>query len=189
MSIQEIGIPIDLSKGSFTNTIYKDAKLQLVQQGVDGDGRPVYMDNGYWESDNIVINDKIQAFKNVVKTISVVGGAIYKIYTKTSDDGFTWGTYAETASDGTVNSLPAKYAKIKIELLAERQDSNFFIDKFDVADRYVNELVNSESGVLELKKTYNFDMQKTSQDADGVMFLQPIAKTKFKKIDSLESNG
>lgn len=183
---QEIGIVIDLSKGTFNNTVYKNGNLQLIEVGVDSNGNTVYADSGWWESENILIQDKIQSFKNVVKTSVTTGGATCKIYTKTSDDGFIWTDYVEVNPDFTVNSPVAKFAKIKIEIFAGKINSNFYVDKFEDPLKYNNEYVNSDNGVLELKKTYSYQMNRDENfTEEGFIFRRFIEKSKFKKIDRI----
>lgn len=183
MAIQEIGIVIDLSRGTFNNTIYKDGRLQLAQRAVDGDGRTIYFDTGYWESEAILIQDKIAAFKNVVRTTHIAGGAAHRVYVKTSDDGFTWSEYIELASDNSVVNVPAKYAKIKIEIIPEKVDSNFYVDKFEEKSKYVNEFTNSEAGILELRKQYGFTLENSVDKPQ--FFRAKIPNSKFKKIDQI----
>lgn len=186
MNIQEIGIVIDLSLGTFNNTIYKDSKLQLTQLGEDSDGNPVYADYGFWESREIIIQDKIRAFKNLVGNLDIVGDATYKAYTCTSADGFSWGEYVEVSEDGTINSQQAKYAKIKIEIFPSKLESNFYLDRFNEAGKYDNEFVNSSDGVLELKRNYQYEMDKLSEDSEGSFHITTIQKSKLKKIDSIK---
>jgi hypothetical protein len=185
MAIQEIGIVIDLSRGTFNDTVYQNNKLQLVETGIDSDGKIVYKSTGYWESEPILVQDKITAFKNVVKTMTVTGGATYKIYVRTSQDGILWGAYVEVAADGSIINEPEKYAMIKIEIFASKGAANFIIDNFSVAGKYSNEYVNSSSGVLELKKEYVNDMENVSEDATDVIFISEVNKTKFKKINTI----
>lgn len=186
MSIQDIGIPIDLSRGTYNNTIYKNDTLQLAELGIDADSNVVYTDNGFWESEPIVIRDKVTAFKNVARTVHVSGGASFKIYVRTSDDGYTWGSYIEVDPNGTIQNTPERYAQIKIEITAEKVNANFFIDKFDETGKYNNKFVNSDKGVLELKKNYQYEMkQDTSYQGEGMVLRTQAPNSKFQKIDRM----
>lgn len=184
MSVQEIGIVIDLSKGTFTNTQYKDGALQLMPRMNDGDGKIIYADYGYWESEEILIQDKIASFKNVVRTITATGSASFKIYVKTSNDGFTWGSYILVPANGTVSNAPLKYAKIKIEIFSDKVDSNLYFDKFNDANKYANSFVNDTSNYLELKKDYKEPMV-VSNASVGFIGVKTISKSNLKRIDSI----
>lgn len=184
MAVQEIGIVIELNVGTYNNTVYKNDRLQLVEKGVDGEGNIIYVDSGYWESEPIAINDKVASFKNVAKTVYTVGGATYKTYVKTSPDGFVWSDYIEVDPTGTINNSPDRWAKIKIEIFSEKVLSNFYVDQFDEVGKYSNEYLNTDGGVLSLKKVYSHKMEKVNDN--GVFRTQVIERSKFKKIDSLK---
>jgi hypothetical protein len=185
--IQEIGITIDLSRGTFVNTLYANGSLQLMESNVkDGDNNTIFNSYGYWESDDILIQDKIQSFKNVVKTIVVKGNATINIFVKTSNDGLTYGEYILVAVDGSISNAPAKYAKIKIEFVPEKIDANFYIDKFNDENKYNNDLINDTQGVLELKKKYNFPMDTVNSVAEGTIYAKTIPKSQLKKIDFIK---
>lgn len=181
MAIQEIGIGVDLSKGKFSDTAFKDNVLKLAERGKDSDGNPIYVEHGYWESEAILIQDKITAFKNVARTVNVSGGATYKLYVQTSEDGYTWSAYEETLPSGGITNAPAKYARIKIEIFSESVDSNFYADKFNVKGKYDNEFVDSENGSLSLKREYTKKMELSSS-----VFVRTIDNSKFKKLDSIK---
>lgn len=187
MTIQEIGIVIDLDVGTFNNTVYKNDRLQLAERGVDGDGNIVYVDTGYWESEPIAINDRIASFKNVATTVSTVGGATYKMYVKTSPDGFVWDNYIEVDPTGTIKNTPDRWAKIKIEIFSEKGLSNFYVDNFYEVGKY-NNYLNTENGALSLKKKYNYKMTKTQESNSGSLHVQTILRSKFKKIDKIRVN-
>ncbi|WFR62121.1 hypothetical protein P9222_28325 [Paenibacillus amylolyticus] len=91
MAIQEIALDIDLSVGVFQDTIVEDQKLKLRVLSQDADGNSIYPAKGSWESAPIRIQDKIASFKGVAASVDVMGGASYKIYWTTSEDGFGWG--------------------------------------------------------------------------------------------------
>jgi hypothetical protein len=182
---QEIGIPIDLSKGMFTNTIFQNGSLQLLKIMTDSDGKSIYSNYGYWESENIYIQDKITSFKNVVRTIVTSGNASFKISVKTSSDSFAWGEYVEINADGSVSNIPLKWAKIKIEIIPEKANSNLIFDKFNDANTYTNEFVNDTQNYLSLKKDYTIPMT-VETITEGFMLTKTIPKTQFKKINGLK---
>lgn len=182
--IQEIGIPIDLSKGVFINTVYKDGALQLVEEGVDDLGQIVYAAKGEWESDPILIKDKIKAFKNVVKSIVATGAASMITSVATSDDGITWSDYIETDSEGKIlNTGVKKFAKVKIELFASKNHSEGIVDSF-TSNEYRNEYVELLNSQLKLKKEYALDFVN---DSNSNYHLKKFAidKSKYKSIKRL----
>ncbi|PIH59775.1 hypothetical protein [Paenibacillus sp. LK1] len=185
MTIQEIALNIDLSVGVFQDTVFQDQKLKLRKLGQDADGNPIYPAFGLWESMPILIQDKIASFKGIAGTIDVSGGATYKQYVSTSEDGFNWSTYEEALTDGSIHNAPAKYARIKIEIFAEKKDSNFYIDDYKVPGKYNNEFVESEAGFLSLKRTYRDKMDMVSSPPGGLIVSKKIKRTKFKKMDAI----
>lgn len=188
MAIQEIALDIDLSVGVFKDTIYQAQKLKLRELSQDADGNSIYPGNGSWESTPIRIQDKIASFKGVDASVDVVGGASYKIYWSTSEDGFEWGAYEEILADVTAPKAPAKYMKVKIEIFAEKEYSNFYIDDFKENGKYNNSFVESDSGSLGLKKIYQLSMERASDTPTGMVLRQKVENTKFKKLDRIRVN-
>lgn len=185
MAIQEIALDLDLSVGVFKDTIYQAQKLKLRELSQDADGNSIYPGNGSWESTPIRIQDKIASFKGVAASVDVVGGASYKIYWSTSEDGFEWGAYEEILADVTAPKSPAKYMKVKIEIVAEKEYSNFYIDDFKENGKYNNSFVESDSGSLGLKKIYQLNMGRASDTPTGMVLRQKVENTKFKKLDRI----
>ncbi|MEK4369709.1 hypothetical protein [Paenibacillus sp. FSL R5-0473] len=185
MAIQEIALDIDLSIGVFKDTIYQAQKLKLRELSQDADGNSIYPANGSWESTPIRIQDKIASFKGVATSVDIAGGAAYKIYWSTSEDGFEWGAYEEILADVTATKAPAKYMKVKIEIVAEKEYSNFYIDEFNQKGKYSNPFIESESGSLGLKKIYQLNMERASDTPAGIVLRQKVENTKFKKLDRI----
>ena len=154
MAIQKIALDIDLSVGVFQDTAYQDQKLKLREIGQDADGNPIYPASGFWESMPIRIQDKITSFQGVAASVDVVGGAAYKLYWSVSENGFEWGEYEEVLANEAAPKTPAKYAKIKMEIIAEKKHSNFYIDDFSTKRKYDNPFVESDSGSLCLNKNH-----------------------------------
>ncbi|WP_339169360.1 hypothetical protein MKX75_09070 [Paenibacillus sp. FSL R5-0341] len=185
MAIQEILLDIDLSVGVFQDTIVEDQKLKLRELGHDADANSIYPATGSWESIAIRIQDKIASFKGVAAQVDVTEGAAYKIYWSTSEDGFEWLEYEEVSSNSAVSKSPAKYAKVKIEIFAEKKYSNFYIDDFNQKDKYSNPFIESENGSLGLKKIYQLNMERVSDTPTGMVLRQKVENTKFKKVDRI----
>ncbi|MEK3922245.1 hypothetical protein [Paenibacillus sp. FSL K6-2393] len=185
MAIQEIALDIDLSVGVFQDTIVEDQRLKLRELGHDVDGNSIYPATGSWESTTIRIQDKIASFKGVAAKVDVAGGAEYKIYWSTSEDGFEWEAFEEILADVTAPKSPAKYAKVKIEIFAEKKYSNFYIDDFNKKDKYSNPFIESDSGSLSLKKLYQLNMEQASDTSTGMVLRQKVEKAKFQKVDRI----
>ncbi|MCM3131537.1 hypothetical protein M3629_01995 [Paenibacillus polysaccharolyticus] len=185
MAIQEIDLDIDLSIGTFNNTIYKDQKLRLEEQGRDADGNAIYVSSGFWESEAILIRDKFASFKGVSAHINNSEGSVYKIYWSTSDDGFQWTEYESVQEQVAAPKAQAKYAKVRIEITAEKQESTFYTDSFMEKVKYSNPYIESESGVLRLKTKYALKMDQTAVTSTGAVYLQKVERTKIKKIDQI----
>ncbi|KAF6565475.1 hypothetical protein G9G63_09975 [Paenibacillus sp. EKM202P] len=189
MTISEIGIPIDLSKGKYENTIYKDGKLQLVELQKSDTGKIVYASSGSWQSEMFYIADKIKAFEKVVKNTIVNGTtSMFKISTQSSADGTEWSPYIEVGTDGSIQSPTNTYARIKIDLLSSPTENlNFTVDEFN-DDRYTNEYLNTSNDYLEMKRSYTLDYVKDSTwTEDGQLYRTTIDKSTWKKVDSLLS--
>lgn len=185
MAIEEIGLDIDLSMGVFNNTIYQDQKLRLTEQGRDANGNVIFASSGSWESNAILILDKFASFKGISAKINSASGSVYKIYWSTSDDGFQWTEYEEVQEQDAVPKAQAKYAKVKIEIIAEKQESSFYIDSFLETGKYSNPYVESDSGELRLKTKYALKMGQTAVTSSGVVYQQKVERTKFKKMDQI----
>ncbi|MGG1650401.1 hypothetical protein ABHN03_16485 [Paenibacillus sp. NRS-1775] len=189
MAISEMGIPIDLSKGKYENTIYKDGRLQLVELQKSDTGKIVYATTGSWQSDTVYIADKIKAFEKVVKNTVVTGTtSTFKISTQSSGDGVEWSPYVEVGTDGSIQSPTNTYARIKIELFSSPTENlSFTVDEFDDS-RYDNNYLNTSNDYLEMKRNYTLDyVQDSTWTEDGRLYRKIIDNSIWKKVDSLSS--
>ncbi|MGZ7444955.1 hypothetical protein [Paenibacillus sp. TH7-28] len=184
---QEIGIPIDLTKGTFVNTEIKDGKLQLREVGIDDNGNSIFVDTGHWESEIINIKDKFTAFKRVARDVISKGSGSYKIYTQSSTDRITWTDYVEiNYSDGSILSPVGLFARIKIEITANRINSTRTVDDFNEQGKYNNDYLNISNGYLEFKKNYVLDgVKDEAWTNEGKVFVSYVEKSKFKKVINL----
>lgn len=66
-----------------------------------------------------------------------------------------------------------------------REYSNFYIDDFKEKDKYSNPFIESDSGSLGLKKTYQLNMERASDTPTGMVLRQKVEKAKFKKVDRI----
>ncbi|SEL81171.1 hypothetical protein SAMN04488688_10626 [Paenibacillus sp. cl141a] len=188
MATQEIGIPIDLTVGVFDKLIYKNNALQLIDMATDDNLNPVFVDSGTWISEPIWIKDKITSFKRVSKTINVKGNGSYKIFTSSSPDQTSWSPWEEiNYVDGSITSPPDHYAKIKIEVFAQKANAIFTVDEFNIPDKYSNPFINSSDGILELKTQYPLvGTQDMNWNDPGKLFITRINKSNFKAINKIE---
>lgn len=85
----------------------------------------------------------------------------------------------------TATKAPAKYMKVKIEIVAEKEYSNFYIDEFKENGKYNNSFVESDSGSLGLKKIYQLNMERASDTLAGIVLRQKVENTKFQKVDGI----
>jgi hypothetical protein len=188
MATQEIGIPIDLSKGTFGNTVFLNGKLQLVEIAKDDNNVSIYPPEGYWISESIRIADKVTSFKYIAK--NSVGTGTIKIFTQSSSDGFTWSEWQEiNYADGGILTPVGYYARIKIFIYAGNGNTNFTIDEFTIANKYINPYVNSSNGVLELKTSYSSPtIIDDTWIEEGTVLSCNIQKSSFKKINKISLN-
>lgn len=179
---QEIGIPIDLSSGEFQGTVYKDGVLQLIEVGVDDLGQIVYAEKGSWISDPIPIQDKIQAFKNVVRSIVEDAGTTIITSVAVSDDGFNWSEYVRVGTDGKIlNAEVKRFAKVKVELFASLNSSEMLVDP----KKYESEFIDTSNGIR-IKRKYSWDMTKDDTWSDeGSLHRKKITRDDWARIDKI----
>jgi hypothetical protein len=182
--VQEIGIPIDLSKGEFNGTIFKDGKLQLLENGVDDLGQVVYVANGYWISNIVNIQNKFHAFKNVVKNLVKEGDASCLVSVSTSENGTSWSPFVYTDENGSiVNEGVSKYAKVKIELFGSLNLSEMFVDH----SKYVSEFIDYQNNGVKIKHDYEYQMTKDNTwSEDGTLHRKLITRSDWAKIGRLQ---
>ncbi|WP_110932425.1 hypothetical protein [Paenibacillus bouchesdurhonensis] len=180
----EVGLPLDLSKGTFANTEHIDGFLQLKVMKISDKGNAIFAESGYWESEVIDIKDKIAAFKRISKTSELVNGATYKIFTSSSEDRSAWSAWEEIDyTDGTIKSPKNSYAKVRIEIKSTMSDEIVTIDDFMIEGKYSNEFVNSDKGVLELKRVYEYEMNVLPSNES--ISTKLIIRNSFNKINKV----
>lgn len=178
----EVGLPLDLSKGTFADTEYVDGFLQLRVMKISDKGNAIYAESGYWESEVISIKDKIAAFKRINKASELVNGATYKIFTSSSEDGVIWSAWEEIDYiDGTIKSPKNSYAKVRIEIKSTMSDEIVTIDDFMIEGKYNNEFVNSDMGVFELKRVHEYEMDEIFTN----VYCKTVIKTDFNKVNKI----
>jgi hypothetical protein len=191
-TIVDVGIPIDLSKGTFDNVEYVDGKLQLTEKNEDEtlpNSKKIYNEYGFWESEVIDLVDAFKDFDRIVANITNHTKDKITIYTRTSSDGFSWTPYVPINIDNTIASPIGRYIQIKVSFTAGVTDELITIDDFNSGDEVKfesNEFVQFD-GKLSLKKYYEFDMTKDNTwIEEGSLFRKVIPKSKLKKIDTIQ---
>ena len=190
MAIQEIeiGIPIDSSLGEFTKTVFKDGKLQLIELGRDINNNPIYEKYGEWTSEPIKLKDKFKSFKHLVKTMTGTNGE-FKIFTQSSLDSYMWTEWQEINYEtGNILSPLGLFARVKIEITAKENESEVVIDTFKDVEKFDNKFIDNTNGYLELKKKYEFEMNKndvSQGNYENHIYIKTVPNTKFKKIDKI----
>lgn len=181
---KEIGLPIGVS-GTHNNTEIDSATgyLRLAQVDTDGQGNPVYAEEGSWISDVINLEDKFTDFEKVFSTSISNGTSLIAILTRVSDDNIDWSEWTATAMDGTIQSDTKQYIQVRIDLFA-----GFVTDVFIVSnnDFEANEFVEVSNNI-KLKRDYQYNMALDLSWADvGSLHRQKITHDEWVRIDRLE---
>jgi hypothetical protein len=190
-TIVDVGIPIDLSKGTFNNVEYANGKLQLAEKDENEtlpNGKKIYCEFGFWESEVIDLVDAFKDFDRIAVNMTNYTKDKITIYTRTSSNGFTWTSYVPINSDNTIASPIGRYIQIKVSFTAGMTDEVITVDDFNSGDEVKfeqNDFVQFD-GKLSLKKEYEYTMTKdNSWNEEGSLFRQMIPKSKLKKIDEI----
>lgn len=129
---KEIGLPIGVS-GTHLDTEIDNVTgyLRLAQIDIDGQGKPIYAEEGTWTSDVINLEDNFQDFEKVFTTHAHSGVSTFAILTRVSDNNINWSDWTAIAMDGTIQSDTKQYIQVKIVLYAGFVTDTFFIAKSD----------------------------------------------------------
>ncbi|MGE8038016.1 hypothetical protein [Lysinibacillus sp. NPDC093692] len=129
---KEIGLSIGVSGTHDKTKINKDTGfLELVDIDVDGDGRPIYVEQGSWTSDVIDLGDIFQDFEKVFSDSTVNGASSFTVLTRVSSNNYDWSDWVAIAEDGTIQSETKQYIQMRIDLLAGFVSDVFLIAKSD----------------------------------------------------------
>ncbi|WP_107838620.1 hypothetical protein [Metasolibacillus meyeri] len=181
---KEIGLPIGVS-GTHNNTEIDAATgyLRLAQVDTDGQGNPVYAEQGTWISDVINLEDKFHDFEKVFSNSIDNGTSSIAILTRFSDNNIDWSDWIAAGYDGAILSDTKQYIQIRIDLSA-----GFVTDVFLVAnsDFESNAFVEDSNG-LRLKRNYQHDMPIDSTWVDaGSLYKKKIIRDEWVRIDRLQ---
>ncbi|WP_155590563.1 hypothetical protein [Lysinibacillus cavernae] len=129
---KEIGLSIGVSGTHDKTKINKGTGfLELVDIDVDGEGRPIYVEQGSWTSDVIDLGDIFQDFEKVFIDSTVNGASSFAVLTRVSSNNYDWADWTPIAEDGTIQSDTKQYIQVKIDLFAGFVTDGFIIAKSD----------------------------------------------------------
>lgn len=129
---KEIGLSIGVSGTHDRTKINKNTGfLELVDIDVDGQGNPIYVEQGSWTSDVIDLGDIFQDFDKVFTDNTINGASSFAVLTRVSSNNFDWSDWTPIALDGTIQSDTKQYIQVRIDLFAGFVADTFVIAKSD----------------------------------------------------------
>ncbi len=186
---KEIGLSIGTG-GTFNNTFLDstDGKIKLAIKEFDGNGNPVYVEEGYWISNIIDLQDNFLDYEKIFADYIDNGVSNISIETRVSSDKVTWDDWVAVAYDGAIQSETKQFIQIKITFFAGFVTDVFLISEFDNAEDkelFDSEYIDTSNG-LRLKRDYSFDMTMDSTWTDeGSLHKKVISRNEWIKIDKL----
>lgn len=190
LETKEIGLLIGTSGTHYNTELDESNRLRLKIVNVDGSGKSVYSDEGYWISNVVNLGDKFKDFEKVFTTHQDVSNSSFAIQTRVSDNGIDWSDWVAVAYDGTIQSETKQYIQVKINLFAGFETDVYLISDFknvDDVSLFDNNSFISTSDGLRLKRKYEYDM---SLDAtwigEGSLHRKAITRDEWLRIDRLE---
>ncbi|MFJ7918085.1 MULTISPECIES: hypothetical protein [unclassified Lysinibacillus] len=160
---KEIGLPIGVS-GTHNNTEINKSTghLQLMQVDVDGQGNPVYTEQGSWTSDVVDLGDKFKDFEKVFTTNTNIGASSFAVLTRVSDNNRDWSDWTAIAMDGAIQSDTKQFIQIRIDLFAGFVTDEFIITKSDFeVNPFVEEIQATAGGYIVPTLTSNTSASTT----------------------------
>lgn len=144
---KEIGLSIGVSGIHDRTKINNDTGyLELVDIDVDGQGNPIYVEQGSWTSDVIDLGDIFQDFDKVFTDNTINGASSFAVLTRVSSNNFDWSDWTPIALDGTIQSDTKQYIQVRIDLFAGFVSDVFIIAKSDFnINEFLEEKVVSQS--------------------------------------------
>ncbi|WP_144787021.1 hypothetical protein [Lysinibacillus fusiformis] len=154
---KKIGLSIGVSGTHDKTKINKDTGfLELVDIDVDGEGKPIYVEQGSWTSDVINLGDIFQDFEKVFTDSKINGASSFAVLTRVSSNNYDWSDWVAIAEDGTIQSATKQFIQVRIDLFAGFVTDLFFIAKRDFnINEYLEEKVVRESKYVVPKLTSN----------------------------------
>lgn len=186
---KEIGISIGIGQGNYVNTVFIEGSLKLKKASETESQQPIYEKEGYWESKVIDTVDKFREYDKIAVTKTQFTKDLYKIETRTSDNGVDFNEYISLSAGSAVLSPKKRYIQVKITLYAGYLGETFTISNFNSpsdASKFEDNTYIETDGVLKLRRNYEFMMtEDTSWIDEGSLHRKLITKSDWKRIDKL----
>lgn len=150
---KEIGLPIGVS-GTHNNTEIDSATgyLRLVQVDTDGQGNPVYAEEGTWVSDVINLEDKFHDFEKVFASNIDNGTSSFAILTRVSDNNIDWSDWVAVGYDGAILSDTKQYIQVRVDLFAGFVTDVFLIPYEQFENNSFTEKIQTKIGSYVIPK-------------------------------------
>lgn len=186
---KEIGIPIGIGSGNHINTEFINGYLQLKVAGETENQEAAYEKEGYWESKVVDTVDKFREYDKIAVTKIQLTKDLYKIETRTSDDGVSFNEYISITASSHILSPKKRYIQIKITLYAGLLSEVIVLSDFNSLDdvnKWEDNTYIETDGVLKLKRDYQFEMiEDTSWSDEGSLHRKLIVRDEWKRIDKI----
>lgn len=190
MAVQNIGFPIDFTKGSFKNVEFLNNKLTIKKIGTTTHG-DIYSEQGEWISEVIDLVDNYTSLENLaINSVVDLTKSIYKVYTRTSEKNVVWEDYRQIDSvTGKMMSTKNRYIQVKIEFIGKKESVVTIADEFDVdsnGNYEKNDYLIIDDN-LKIRRDFNGAMDVDSAwNEDGHILRKFIPKkSQLKKIDKI----
>lgn len=182
---KEIGLSIGVSGTHDRTKINKNTGfLELVDIDVDGQGNPIYVEQGSWTSDVIDLGDIFQDFEKVFTDSKVNGSSSFAVLTRVSSNNYEWSDWTPIAEDGTIQSDTKQYIQVRIDLFAGFVTDVFLIANSDIeTNNYTEKFTVNQGGYIVPKLTSNIS------STDGFAFSETEYSTSYqawKAFDGLD---
>lgn len=182
---KELGISLEVGKGTYYKTEFVNERLQLKKTS-----ETTFEKEGYWESEVVDIVGKFKEYDKIALTKTQFTSDLYLVETRTSDDGVVFDDYIALSVGGHILSTKRRFIQIKITLYVGYVEENVLVDDFNTPlskDKWDSSFVEMSNGSMRLKENYSYEMVKDDTwTQEGTLFRQPIQKTRFKQINTLE---
>lgn len=186
---KEIGISFDVGQGDFINTEIVDGSLRLKIAEESSNDEPIYEKEGYWESKVLDMVDKFREYDKLAVTKTQYTKDLYKIETRTSDDGDNFNEYIALSASSHILSPMKRYIQIRITLYAGLLSETIVLSEFDSPED-VNEWEDNTyietDGALKLKREYQFEMEEDMSWSDeGSLHRKLVSRDEWRRIDRI----
>lgn len=175
-----IGINLELS-GTHSNTELIDGFIQLKPTLING--VTTYPQTGFWVSNVINIGDNFNDYDNLVSNIVNDGDSSAKIFTRSSQNGITFGDWIEIGTSNEINSQKNQYVQIRIELTSAESNSAVVFD----LSKFSSEYAEFTNGSVKLRKEFETEMVlDDSWTSDGFLYRKEVRRIEdWERIDKL----